>query len=131
MVSRDLTLSWGGVEREFCPDFRYLRRLDAKLRADPDRKSDLLRTALTVLAGGEEWWSLPIVWADMLAAAGFDGVGEDDCYRCIVANVMHEADAHQKAAYLAFAAAITAAVLPDVDLEKKADALPEPATAQG
>lgn len=111
-MHRDLVLTWKGEERTFSPTFRFLRRVDAKLQADPDRKGNLFSTALVVTQGGSQIMDVPIVMSMFLREVGFD-VSEEECWHILVVVTAGEADETQRTDYTNFALALAQAILPE------------------
>lgn len=122
MMQRDLTLTWKGEAKTLVPTFRFLRKVDASLQADPDRSGNLFSTALVVNQGGKAIMDVPIVMAMFLNEAGFEGVTEEDCWRVVTAITTNSGDAVAVQDYRSFALALTNAIIPDLDLGKNPDA---------
>lgn len=120
-VSRDMSVSWEGEEKQFSPTFRFLRHIDAKLQSDKDRKSNLFTVAKVINAGGSEILDVPIVMAMFLQEAGFD-VTEDDCWQVVSAVISGHCTREQRIDYANFALTLTQAVLPDMDFGKNPEA---------
>lgn len=118
MLFRDQTITWDGEERTFTPDIRFLRSLDGKLQADPDRKTNLPQVAWTIHNGGAQYLDIPIVWAAFLAKAGFEGVGENECWGVLALITANEATEQQRADYFSFAATLFHSLYPSADLGK-------------
>ena len=127
---RDVIVRWQGQEATLVPSFRFLRRLDARLRTDPDRKSSMPQCAQTLLLGGDALMDIPIVFSAFLAEAGITA-SEEDCWALVSTISSGGGDEEQRLTYSALAAAVIESVIPGVDLGKNPEALPETATAQG
>lgn len=121
MVSRDLSLTWKGEEKTFSPTFRFLRRVDAKLQGDGDRRSNLFTVAKVINAGGSEIMDVPIVMSMFLAEAGFSA-SEEECWHVLSAVISGDASPSQMEDYASFGLAVTNAILPQVDFGKNPDA---------
>jgi hypothetical protein len=120
-VDRDLVISWKGEERAFTPAFRFLRRVDAKLQSDPDRKGNLFTVALTVINGGSAIMDVPVVMSEFLREAGFS-VSEEECWHVLSAITSGHATGQQREDYANFAMILQSALVPDVSFGKNPDA---------
>lgn len=129
MLFKDQNVTWDGEEKTFSPDIRFLRSLDGKLQADPDRKTNLPQVAWTIHNGGAQYLDIPIVWAAFLHKAGFDAVTENDAWGVLALITANEATDQQKADYFSFAGALFHSLYPSADLGKL-PVLQGPATKQ-
>jgi hypothetical protein len=120
-MHRDLFLTWKGEERSFAPTFRFLRRVDAKLQSDPDRKSNLFSVALVLNQGGEALMDIPIAMSLFLKEVGFSA-SEEECWFVVSAVNGQSATSEQASDYANFALALTQALIPDIDLGKNQEA---------
>jgi hypothetical protein len=120
-VSRDMMISWKGEEKQFSPTFRFLRRVDAKLQNDSDRKSNLFTVAKVLNAGGSEILDVPIVMSLFLAEAGFETT-EEECWHVVSTVISGHCTMQQRIDYANFALTLTQAVLPDMDFGKNPEA---------
>ena len=120
-VQRDLTLTWRGQEVLLSPTFRFLRRVDAILQGDADRKSNLFSVALVVNAGGSAILDVPIVMSLFLKEAGVDA-SEEDCWEVVSAVVSRSATPDQAADYANFAMTLAQSIMPDFDQGKNQNA---------
>lgn len=120
-VQRDLVLTWQGQDFLLSPTFRFLRRVDAILQGDPDRKSNLFSVALVVNAGGNAILDVPIVMSLFLKEAGAEAT-EEECWKLVSAVVSRSATPEQAADYANFAITLTQAIMPDIDQGKNPDA---------
>lgn len=118
MLFKDQTITWQGEKRSFSPDIRFIRALDGKLQADPDRKTNLPQVAWTIHNGGAQYLDIPIVWAAFLEKAGFDGVDENECWGVLSLITANEASDEQRADYYSFAASLFHSLYPSADLGK-------------
>jgi hypothetical protein len=117
MAERDISIKWRGDEVFFSPAFRFLRKLDAQLRDDPDHSTNLLQVANVIGNGGEGYLDIPIVWAAFLKEAGFDA-SEADCWEVVSAVHSKMATPEQVNDYYSFYVALSKALVPVVDMGK-------------
>lgn len=125
-ISRDMAVTWKGEEKQFSPTFRFLRRVDAKLQSDKDRRSNLFTVAKVLNAGGSEILDVPIVMSLFLNEAGFD-VTEEECWHVVSTVISGHCTQEQRIDYANFAMTLTQAVLPDMDFGKNPEAPSESA----
>jgi hypothetical protein len=124
-VFRSLELQWQGKSYTLSPSLDLLRRVDGELKRY-DRQNGATQLALALLRGGVEPADCAVAWSMFARQAGIN-ITPDDCYRAIIASSNDPAIAEDAAS---FQIAFVQAVLPDVDLGKKPDALANPPKAR-